>query len=101
MKIVRGISINDPIIIGKKELDRNKLSLKLESFNKTQSDSVPSPKYPSTDVCINYLDVLFGGFDGNYFIQSQSTLLNEKGTYKIFNVQDIDSVNHTIYFLIK
>lgn len=101
MKILRGISFDDPILISKSENDRNKMVMRYERFDVEQSKTIPKPFYASGDSCISFLDILFGGNDYNYFIKTESSHKTDKGTYKIYFIEDLDGDSHTIFFLIQ
>jgi hypothetical protein len=102
MKVLRGKNFNNPILLKRSEVDKNKMVMKVENFDLKQSQSMPSAFYQSSDSCIAFIDVLFGGKDYNYFIKNENTYKDEKkGTYKIYNVEDTDGINHSIFFLIE
>jgi len=101
MRVVRGKSFDEAIRISRVDMDKNELNLRLEKFDLKQSQSISKPFYPSTDLCIAHLDVLFGGSDFNYFIKNEASLKRGDGMYKVYNVEDMDGENHTIFFLIE
>lgn len=101
MRILRGKSFDNPIVLIRSDVDKNKMVMQVEQFDAKQSQSMPQPTYAASDSCVGFLDVLFGGNDFSYFIKSESCVKNEKGTYKIYFVEDKDGDSHSIFFLIK
>ncbi len=101
MRILRGKSPKEPIILKRSEVDKNKMVMKVEQFDVQQSQSMPEPFYATSDSCVGFLDILFGGKDYNYFIKGESNHKDENGTYKIYFVEDVDGESHHIFFLIQ
>lgn len=102
MKILQGKTANNPIRIKRSKLDKNVMSMRYETFDRSQSEEgLPAPTYASADSCIGFLDLLFGGSDYNYFIKHQSTMKKENGTYQTYYVEDVDGESHSIFFLIE
>ena len=50
----------------------------------------------------NFIDKLYGGGDGSYFILSETTLENkqDKNRYKVIYLEDKDNNKQTVYFRI-
>ena len=95
MNIVRGTSLDNPIVVYQNEIDRNKITVALES-----SDATP-PVYASADTFLGILDALLGPFDGDYFIINESVIGIRENRYKVYYVEDRDSEKHMIVFKVK
>lgn len=94
MKILRGTSIHNPIVVSRSERELNKMTLSVDI-----SEDKP-PIYGTTDIFVSVLDVMFGPFDGSYFIVNETELIYKDAHYKVFYIEDKDGERHSVYFRI-
>ena len=95
MNIVRGTSLDNPIVVYQNEIDRNKISIPVED-----SDATP-PIYASADTFLGVLDAMLGPFDGDYFIVNEASIGIKEKRYKVYYVEDRDGERHMIIFMVE
>ena len=95
MKLVRGTSFDNPIVVYQNEVDLNKVTVAVE-----HSDAKP-PIYASADTYLGILDAMLGPFDGDYFIINEAKIGVKEKRYRVFYVEDRDGDKHMIIFMVE
>ena len=95
MKIVRGTSIRNPIVIKQIDMDLRKVSIVI-----TENEEDKNQLFASLDTIQSILDALFSPIDGDYFIKQQADMVIAKKNYKIFHIEDRDEEKHSVFFQI-
>jgi hypothetical protein len=95
MNINIGYSIDKPIVISRKDIDLNKISVKIETSDKK------APQYVSFSGFHSVLDSIFGHVDGDYFIIGENNLILNNKKYIVYYIEDKDRVKHSVFFLIE
>ena len=95
MKIVRGTSKENAIVVKRNDVDKNRVKVIPDL-----TDEKP-PVYASMDTFQNILDAVFGPNDGDYFIINEVGVILDKKEYKVFYIEDKDNEKHSVFFKIE
>ena len=94
MKVNVGLTMANPIVLRKVEIDRSTEKFIIEN------DKSLSNKYKSLDKVQNVLDYIFGSEDGDWFLMNESTCIVNNFKYNIFYIEDKDGDKHQIFIKI-